>query len=74
MDAPDKCRFLVDEGVPICTVFQGGLRTPRDTELNRLCRCPAHTYCAFFISRRRNQESHLPRDPAGATGTGPTHS
>ena len=63
MDAPDKCRFLVDEGVPICTAFQGGLRTPRDTELTRLCRCRAHTYCAFHVARTRLEELHLPARP-----------
>jgi hypothetical protein len=52
MDGPSpQCRYLVDRFVPICSAFQGGIRTPRETELERLCRSSAHVQCPLFQAR-----------------------
>jgi hypothetical protein len=53
----DTCRFLQSQPVPICAAFRGGLRTPREVELERLCRSANHVRCPYFIGRTEAEDA-----------------
>jgi hypothetical protein len=55
MASPDQCRFLQVGPVFICSAFIGGLRTPRDVEMERLCRTVDHSRCPYFLARMRRE-------------------
>lgn len=68
MSANDQCRYLQEGAVAICTAFTGGLRTPREVELEDLCRTPDHRRCPYFVARIRAERSKAADGPAvGAT-------
>ncbi len=56
-----RCRYLEPDPVPICKAFTGGLRTPKDQELEHLCRGPDHILCPWY--RKRVGREYTP--PAG---------
>ncbi len=66
MESADHCRFLQDGPVAICTAFTGGLRTPREVELEDLCRSKDHPRCPYFVSRMRAERERA----AGGQGVG----
>lgn len=55
MAASDQCRFLQVGPVFICSAFVGGLRTPRDVELERVCQMADHSRCPYFLARMRRE-------------------
>jgi hypothetical protein len=60
MGASSRCRYLVEGVVPICSAFQGGIRTPRDWELDHLCRAPGQAQCPYFDAREKAESSRRP--------------
>jgi hypothetical protein len=60
MGASSRCRYLVEGVVPICSAFQGGIRTPRDWELEHLCRAPGQAQCPYFDAREKAESSRRP--------------
>jgi len=66
MDGSDRCRYLEEHPVAICTAFSGGLRTPRDCELELLCRGHEHVHCRHFMARRAGERAMV-----GDSGSAP---
>jgi hypothetical protein len=60
-----RCPYLREQsGVAICAAFTGGLRTPRESELFRLCRREDHERCLHYLRHEEAETSRL-SEPAG---------
>jgi len=67
-DRAHHCPYLEEDLVPICGAFQGGLRTPREREVERVCRTSGHESCPLFAARERLETGARPGRPGRPAG------